>query len=217
LAAIKRHKPAIVFLDIRMPRLNGVDLLDRLAGRSGELPLIIFVTAYEEYAVRAFEAHALDYLLKPFDQERFDQTVARVRERIRQLEEARLGQNLRGLLAGQVPEKPFAERLVVREGGRIFFVGTPEIDWLEATGNYVTLHVAGKTHLIHETMSSMESRLDPSRFLRIHRSTMINVSRIREMTPHFNGEYIVALTDGTELKLSRSFAEKAKTALGIDK
>jgi two-component system, LytTR family, response regulator len=215
LAAIKRLDPTIVFLDIRMPKVDGIDLLDRLATSSGQHPLIVFITAYEEYAVKAFEAHALDYLLKPFDQERFDQTINRVREHLRQVDEAKLGKSLRGLLDGQLKPKSFADRLVVRESGRIFFVGVAEVDWLEASGNYVALHVGRKTHLVHETMANMVAKLDPAVFVRIHRSTIVNVSRIKEMTPYFNGEYIVVLKDDTELKLSRGYAEKAKAAFGF--
>jgi two-component system, LytTR family, response regulator len=215
MAAIKRLDPTIVFLDIRMPKVDGIDLLGRLATNSGQHPLIVFITAYEEYAIKAFEAHALDYLLKPFDQERFDHTIKRIRERLRQVEEAKLGKSLRGLLDGQLKPKLFADRVVVRESGRIYFVGVAEVDWLEASGNYVTLHVGGKTHLVHETMANMLTKLDPAVFVRIHRSTIVNVNRIKEMTPFFNGEYIVVLKDDTELKLSRGYAEKAKTAFGL--
>jgi two-component system LytT family response regulator len=222
LAAIKRHAPQLVFLDVKMPRLDGVALLQHLPKENR--PLIVFLTAHDAFAIRAFEAHALDYLLKPFDQERFDQTVARVRERLEQLESAKLGQSVKRFLAGPAamteearPTKPFAERIVVRESGRVYFVGVPEIHWLEASGNYVALHVAsGKTYLVHETMAAMEAKLDPTFFVRIHRSTIVNVDRIKELQPHFNGEYIVLLKDETRLKLSRSFLEKARAALGFD-
>lgn len=216
LAAVKRHDPTLVFLDIRMPKLNGIDLLERLGAHTGGRPLVVFITAYEEYAIKAFEANALDYLLKPFDQERFDQTVQRVRDRLRQIEEAALGKNLRGLLAGQAGSKSYADRLVVRESGRIFFVGVAQIDWLEASGNYVTLHCGGKDHLINETMANVQLKLDPAVFVRIHRSAIVNADRIKEMTPHFNGEYMIVLKDGTELKLSRGYIDKAKAALGLN-
>ena len=222
LAAIKRHAPQLVFLDVKMPRLDGVALLQRLP--SANRPLIVFLTAHDTYALRAFEAHALDYLLKPFDQERFDQTVARARQRLEQLASAQLGQSVKRFLADSTapanevrPTKAFAERIVVRDSGRVYFVGVPEIHWLEASGNYVALHLAsGKTHLVHETMAAMEAKLDPARFVRIHRSTMVSVDRIRELQPHFNGEYVVLLKDDTRLKLSRGFLEKARAALGLD-
>src|SRR5688572_7999167 len=226
-AAIKRLAPALVFLDIRMPKLDGMDVLQRLETAGPRRPVIVFVTAYDQYAVRAFEERALDYLLKPFDQDRFDATIRRVRERIEQAAEAELGKHVRGLLNGQtgapppsapataVAATPYAERIVVRESGRIFFVGVHEIDFLEAAGNYVSLHVAGKTHLIHETMTNTEAKLDPALFVRIHRCTIVNVARIAELRPHFNGEYIILLKDKTELKLSRGYVDKARAALGL--
>jgi two-component system, LytTR family, response regulator len=222
LAAIKRHAPQLVFLDVKMPRLDGIALLGRI--EASARPLIIFLTAHDAYALRAFEEHALDYLLKPFDQERFDQAVARARERLAQLEAAKLGLSVKQFLAGlpapagaTATAKPYAERIVVRENGRVYFVGVAEICWLEASGNYVALHIAsGKTHLVHETMTVMETRLDPSRFVRIHRSTIVNVDRIKELQPYFNGEYIVVLKNGTNLKLSRNFLEKARATLGLE-
>jgi len=217
LAAIKRHAPQIVFLDIKMPRVDGLALLDRLPAE--DRPLVVFITAHDAYAIRAFEAHALDYLLKPFDQERFDQTVARLRQRLEQLEAAKLGHSVRHLLAGAAPTraaKTPADRIVVRESARVSFVSIDEIRWLDASGNYVALHIdAGKTHLVHETMTAMEARLDPATFVRIHRSTIVRVDRIKELLPHFNGEYVVVLKDGAKLKLSRGYLEKARAALGL--
>ena len=228
LAAIRRHRPDLVFLDIQMPKLNGLALLQRLGAE--DRPLIVFITAYDAYAIKAFEAQALDYLLKPFDQERFDQMLARAGHRLAQLAAASLGQDLRSMLAAhpatpadppRVPamrpsETVFAERVVVKASGRVFFVGVAEIDWLEASGNYVALHVAGRTHLVHETMAAMEARLNPAHFVRIHRSTIVKVDRIKELRPHFNGEYNVLLKDGTQLKLSRGQSGQAKAALGLD-
>jgi len=224
LAAIKRHAPQLVFLDIKMPRLNGVTLLERLDPASR--PLVVFITAHDTFALHAFKEHALDYLLKPFDQERFDQTLARARQRLNELEAAKLGHNVKRLLAisaalpaaPEVPTaKPFSERIVVRDSGRVYFVGIAEISWLEASGNYVALHAtSGKTHLVHETMTAMEAKLDPAIFVRIHRSTIVNVDRIKELQPHFNGEYIVLLKDDTKLKLSRSFLGPARRALGLE-
>lgn len=220
LAAIKRHGPQLVFLDVKMPRLDGIALLERLDPT--HRPLIIFLTAHDAYALQAFAQHALDYLLKPFDQERFDQTVARARQRLEQLEAAKLGERVKSLLAGStaspaaVTSAVFPERIVVREIGRVYYVSVAEISWLEASGNYVSLHVAsGKSHLVHETMAAMETKLDPQRFVRIHRSTIVSVNCIKELVPHFNGEYIVLLKDDTKLKLSRGFLENARTLLGL--
>jgi two-component system LytT family response regulator len=213
LAAIKRHTPQVVFLDIKMPRLDGMSLLDRLP--ASVRPLVVFITAHDRYAIQAFAENAFDYLLKPFDQARFDQTIARVRQRLRQLDAARLGQSVRSMLGGN-EMKPALDRIVVRETGRVFFVEVADIGWLEAEGNYVALHVVdGKTHLVHETLSNLEARLDASRFVRIHRSTVVRVDRIKELLPHFNGEYVVVLKDGTRLKLSRSFLDTARVALGL--
>jgi two-component system LytT family response regulator len=219
LVAVKRHAPRVVFLDIKMPRLDGMSLLQRLAPESR--PLIVLITAHDGYAIKAFEADVFDYLLKPFDQERFDQTVARVLMRLRQIDAATIGRSVRDLLSGASPvpvpgsKSPF-ERIVVRESGRVYFVEVSGIEWLEASGNYVALHVAGgKTHLVHDTMTALEAKLDPAVFVRIHRSTMVRVDRIKELLPHFNGEYIVVLKDNVRLKLSRSFLDSARTALGL--
>lgn len=216
LSAIKRHAPRVVFLDIQMPRLDGMTLLEQL--EPAHRPLVVFTTAHDQYAIKAFAAHAFDYLLKPFDQERFDRTLARVRDGLRQIDEARLGQSVRHLIApdATATRAPQAERIVVRETGRVYFVEIADVEWLEASGNYVTLHVAGgKTHLVHETMNALEARLDARRFVRIHRSTMVRVDRIKELLPHFNGEYVVILKDGAKLKLSRSYLETARAALGL--
>ena len=221
LAAIRRHAPHLVFLDIRMPRLDGLSLLQRL--ESDARPLVILITAYDTYAIRAFDAQVFDYLLKPFDQERFDQTLARARRRLLQIEEARLGQSVRHLLGGspspmtEAPVmKPALERIVVRESGRVYFVDVAGVEWLEASGNYVALHVAGgKSHLVHDTMAAMEAKLEARIFVRIHRSTIVRVDRVKELLPHFNGEYIVVLKDNVRLKLSRSYLDAARTALGL--
>jgi two-component system LytT family response regulator len=217
-AAIKRHAPRVAFLDIKMPRLDGLTLLERLEPASR--PLVVFTTAHDTFAIKAFAAHAFDYLLKPFDQERFDRTIARVRDGLQQIDAARLGQSVRHLLATpdavEAARPASLERIVVRETGRVYFVDVAEIEWLEAAGNYVTLHVgAGKSHLVHETMAALESRLDGRRFVRIHRSTIVRVDRIKELLPHFNGEYVVVLKDGARLKLSRSYLESARSALGL--
>lgn len=229
LAAIRRHAPRVAFLDIKMPRLDGMTLLDRL--EPAQRPLVIFTTAHDNFAVKAFAAHAFDYLLKPFAEERFARSITRVRAGLRQIDEARLGQTVRELVT--VPADTNArtaaasansggahaaspDRIVVRETGRVHFVDVGDIEWLEAAGNYVTLHVVGgKSHLVHETMHALESRLAGGRFVRIHRSTIVRADRIRELLPHFNGEFVVVLKDGTRVKLSRSYLEPARAALGL--
>jgi two-component system, LytTR family, response regulator len=218
LAVIKREPPQLVFLDIKMPRLDGMAVLERLEATAR--PLIVFITAHDAYAIKAFAEHAFDYLLKPFDQERFDQTIARVRTHLRQIEEAKLGQSVRSLLGGGIASasspKPSLDRIVVRESGRVTFVNVAEIEWLEAEGNYVALHVAGgETHLVHETMTNLEAKLDSAVFVRIHRSTIVRADRIKELLPHFNGEYVVVLKDNARLKLSRSYLDTARVALGL--
>ena len=219
LVAVKRHAPRVVFLDIKMPRLDGMSLLQRLDPDAR--PLVVLITAHDGYAIKAFEAHVFDYLLKPFDQERFDQTIARALTRLRQIDAATIGRSVRDLLSGTASlpapaPKSSIERIVVRESGRVYFVDVSQIEWLEASGNYVALHVAGgKSHLVHDTMAALESKLDPAVFVRIHRSNMVRVDRIKELLPHFNGEYIVVLKDNVRLKLSRGFLDSARAALGL--
>ena len=217
LIAIKRHSPHVVFLDVKMPRLDGVALLQKLPPENR--PLIVFVTAHDSFALDAFEGQALDYLLKPFDQERFDEMIRRVRTRLDELSAAKLGATVRRFLGNAPvasPSRTFVDRLVVRDRGRIHFVSAAEICWLEASGNYVALHTRdGRTHLVHETMSAMETKLDPAVFVRIHRSTIVNAARIKQLEPHFNGEFVVVLDDNSRLKLSRSYVDAARRALGF--
>ena len=221
------HRPDLVFLDIRMPRLGGIELVDALGANAP--PVIVFITAHEAHAVQAFERCAFDYLLKPFDQERFDQTMTRIRERFRAKQDADIGRRLREVFdsrgmsmdhgtANSGPGSEGLERLtrfVVKEAGKVFFVPVEAAAWLEASGNYVGLHVGGKTHLIHVTLANVEQKLDPQKFLRIHRSTIVNVDRIKELQPFANGEFVVILHDGTRLKLSRSFRDRANEVLGL--
>ena len=198
-AAVLRDRPCdLVFLDVQMPGLDGLSVARRLADGGG--PAVIFVTAYDCYALPAFEVHAVDYLLKPFDRERFRKALAWAKVAVRRE---------RGEFPAAPPEtaggrKP-AERLTVKAAGRIYFLKTADIDWVEAAGNYLRVHAGGKTHSLRETMNNLEARLDPERFWRIHRSTIVNVDRIRELQPLFHGDYVVVLRDGTELMLSRTY------------
>ena len=204
-AAIRQLQPDLLFLDIQMPERDGFDVLRELD--PDEMPVIIFVTAYDQYAVRAFDAQALDYLLKPFNRERFAQALARAKAQLRQETSDELRQRLFSLLEQLESERQYLERIVVKTTGRVFFLRTVEIDWIEAAGNYVRLHVGREAHLVRETMSRLEAQLDPRKFLRIHRSTLVNIERIKELQPMFSGDYNVVLQNGTELTLSRTYRD----------
>ncbi len=211
-SSIKRLEPDLVFLDVQMPDLDGFDVIESVG--AAEMPTVIFVTAYDKYALRAFEVNALDYLLKPFDRERFDAAIARGRAQIQQKKSGALNERLLALIADIRAEPTRIERLVIKSGGRVFFIKTDEIDWIEAAGNYVRLHTATGEHLHRETMSNLEARLDPRKFMRIHRSMIVNCERIKELHPLFHGEYAVTLSDGTRLTLSRSYRDRLQELLG---
>ena len=204
ISAIQRSSPDLVFLDIQMPQMDGLALA-RTLGET--MPAVVFVTAYDEYALRAFEVHALDYVLKPFSAERFKSALMHARQHLSQ----RRATDSRE--AG--PAAPeFRDRLVIKSSGRIYFVRTAEIDWCEAAGNYVRLHVGPQTHLVRGTMGYIESQLDPTQFVRVHRSTIVNVDRIQELRSSFNGEYVILLHDKTRLTLSRGYRDGLQTKLG---
>jgi two-component system LytT family response regulator len=206
IAATEASKPALVFLDVQMPEMNGFAVLDAIA--SDHMPAIIFVTAYDHYAVQAFEVHALDYLLKSFDRGRFQAALQRAKGEIQRSKAGLLNERLAGLLEDLQAKQKRLTRLVVKSAGRIVFLRAEEIDWAGAADNYVRIHSGRESHLIRETLQSLESRLNPEKFLRIHRSTLVNLDRIRELLPIFHGDYLVKLNDGTELTLSRSYREK---------
>jgi len=217
-AAIREHAPDLLFLDIQMPELDGFGVLRQLD--PAELPVIVFVTAYDRYALRAFDVHAVDYLLKPFDDDRFLGALERAKTQARNGKIIALRQQLLDLLAHEAPvpvsaaDGPYLRRLVVRADGRATVLDVGEIDWIEADGDHVRIHVKKVQHVLRETMKHLEGRLEPARFIRIHRSTIVNVERIRELQPYFRGEYVVLLHDGTSLKLSRSFKPRLEAALG---
>jgi two-component system LytT family response regulator len=175
----------------------------------------VFVTAYDQYALKAFEVHALDYLLKPFTRARFRKTLQRVRDHLRKqrTDASELSRQLIELLRDVRTDRQFLERLVVKSGGRVFFLRVDEIDWIEAAGNYLRLHVGQDVHLMRETMKGIETKLDPDRFVRIHRSIIVNTDRIRELQPWFHGEYVLILLDGTRLTSSRNFDDGLKRML----
>jgi two-component system, LytTR family, response regulator len=180
------------------------------------MPMVVFVTAHDAHALRAFDVHALDYLLKPIDDDRFAEAIGRVRLRATEREESALGRRLAALLAtvgqhGQVPRRE--ARLAIKDRGRVVLLGEDEVDWVEADGDYVRIHAGGKHLLLRETMTAMEARLDASRFARIHRSALVNLARVRELRPHGTRDSVVVLSDGTLLKLSRSCRERFQAAL----
>lgn len=212
-ALMRRERPDLAFLDVQMPGGTGFDALREVA--PAERPVVVFVTAYDEHALRAFEVHAVDYLLKPFDDARFAAALARVKDEVRRRRGDRMNARLIRLLELlQHPALPAtaaaapAERILVKSSGEIFFLKSEEIDWIEAEGDYMKFHAAGRAHLMRETMARLEARLDPARFVRIHRSTIVNIDRVQKLSPTFGGEYAVMLRDGTRLKLSRGYHER---------
>jgi len=219
LSLIREHSPDLVFLDIQMPEMTGFEVLEQMD--AAQIPALVFVTAYDKYALRAFEVHALDYLLKPFDDARFEKALRRAKEQLEQREVSELSQRLVALLedrdgakAARPPQQQHLTRLLIKSAGRVFFLKADEIDWIGAEDYYVKLHVGPKGHLLRETMNDLEARLDPQKFARVHRSAIVNLDRVKELHQHFNGDYVVVLQDGTELKLSRSRREQLQTLLG---
>jgi len=212
---VRRLAPDLVFLDIQMPEQDGFDILGQIGEH--EIPHVIFVTAYDQYALRAFEIHASDYLLKPFDRERFHSALKRVREDIQKSRTRRVDDRLVALLEDLKASREFPERLAVKSGGRVHFVRTGEVDYVQAAGNYIRLHVGAKSYLLRETMNDIQSKLNPRQFVRIHRSTMVNIESVKELQPWFGGSFVVILQNGTRLNMSRAFrGDLSSTILGKD-
>lgn len=211
---ITREKPTLAFLDVQMPDFDGFKVLARVG--VGQAPVIVFATAYDEHALKAFEVNAVDYLLKPYDDARFSSALQRAKEAVRRRQsegtDARLNRLLQ-YLENNVPAAETNDRILVKSSGEIFFLKAEEIDWIEAEGDYMKFHVSGKTHLMRDTMARLEARLDPKKFIRIHRSTIVNADRMRKLSPSFAGEYAVVLQDGTKLKLSRGYHERIAAIL----
>ena len=210
--AINTLSPDLIFLDIQMPEMDGFDVLEHVGPE--HIQAIIFVTAFDQYALKAFDVHALDYLLKPFDDERFANALHRAKSQIEARQINKLTQRLLALLEGRETERKvslqqpeYLTRLMIKVSGRVVLLKVDDIDFIEADGNYAKLHVGRKAHLLREKMHDLEGRLDPAKFVRIHRSVIVNLDRIKEMHPHFNGDYIVVLEDGKQLRLSRTRRE----------
>jgi two-component system LytT family response regulator len=197
LAEIRNSKPDLVFLDVQMPECDGFDVLEMLGG--DRPPAVVFVTAYDQYALRAFESGALDYLLKPFDNARFDRALGRAKERIAN---------------GRNPPRTI-EWLSVKSAGQVSFLKISEIDWIEAADYYSCLHVGGKTHLLRRSMSELDQELDQDAFCRIHRSTIVKLDRVRGLKLNENGEYDVLLDNGTRLRLSRRYRKQLQSRLNV--
>jgi two-component system LytT family response regulator len=205
-ALIARTKPDIMFLDVQMPDVDGFEVLDRVG--AGAVPVVIFVTAYDSYALRAFEVHAVDYLLKPFDDERFEQALARAKKLARQGgPDERIADLLRS-------RSRHPQRFLVRVRDKSVVVNAADIDWIEAADYYVTLHAEGKSYLLREPIASLAEKLDPERFFRVHRSAIVNLDRVREVHSLFRGDRALVLADGTQVKLSRSRREAFERLFG---
>jgi two-component system, LytTR family, response regulator len=206
--AIRERKPDLVFLDVQMPEMDGFQVISEIG--ADEMPVTIFVTAHDGFALRAFDSNAIDYLLKPFGKERFERALARAKQRmagkLHHDEVRRILSSLERLAA----KRRHQDRLAIPKNGRILFVATKDIDWIEAEGNYVRLHVGNREHEFRETLSELEEKLSPADFLRIHRSTIVNIQRIKEIQPWFHGYHRVLLQDGTALRMSRYQHEIAR-------
>jgi len=203
---IERARPNLVFLDVQMPGMDGFEVVSNLDVQ--QMPAVVFVTAHDGHALRAFDIHALDFLLKPFDETRFNKALEHARAQIGRQQGPTLDPRLVSLLEELRGERKYSERLIVKSGGRVFFVRTEEIDWVEAAGNYVKIHTKSESHLLRESMKNMEGKLDPKIFVRIHRSAIVNIDRIKELEPWFHAEYIVIMRDGTRLTASRVFSDR---------
>jgi len=216
-AAVRERRPQLLFLDVQMPEMDGFAVLAELAPE--ETPAVVMVTAYDEHALRAFDVRAIDYLLKPFSDERFERALERARREIAEHGLAELARRIRGLVDGS-PERPSAAagaagagRLLITQTGRTVVVNVDEIDWIEAADYCVQLHVGKRTHALRRPIAELEAELDPARFVRIHRSTIVNVARVRQIRPQLKGDAVVDLADGTELRVSRNRRESLLAAL----
>lgn len=210
--SILQSQPDLVFLDIQMPELDGFGVIRTIGVQ--QMPMVIFVTAFDQYAIQAFENQAFDYLLKPFNSQRFVSAVQRAIQTIAHQSKDGLDQRLTELLDKFQDKNPYLERIVIKGTHRIYFLKVSEIEWIEASGNYVEIHIGNESHLMRETMNNLETKLNPLHFLRIHRSAIVNIDHIKEMQPDVNSEYIVILKNGKQLNMSRRQREKFYKMIG---
>ncbi len=214
-AAIEKHRPDLVFLDVQMPGINGFDVVQTISsGSSADVPWFVFVTAHDQYALRAFDVHAFDYLLKPVAEDRFREALRRARKQHAQAGDG-VAERLRGLIEEVQRERGFSDRLLIREEARAFFVAVRDISWIEADRNYLIIHCGGKNHTLRATLDAVQNTLDPKLFARINRASLVRLDAIRELLPWFHGEYKVILHDDTELRWSRRYVSRHPELLRV--
>ena len=211
---IQRDKPDLVFLDVQMPRLTGLEVCEAIIVAGAKLPMVIFVTAYDSYALKAFEVHALDYLLKPFDRARFQKALVHARQQLEGAsatrdEDSRLAALLEDIRGGSRK----SDRIVFKQNGRVIFLRTETIDWVEADGNYVRLHAGTESHYFRETLASIETQLAADKFMRISRSIIVNLDRVKELQPLFYGDYVVILHNGSRLNMTRNYRDRLEAII----
>lgn len=211
-AAIQELSPELVFLDVQMPGMDGFEVVQAVGAEA--MPAVVFVTAYDKYALRAFDVSAVDYLLKPFDTERFQKAFQRAKGQIQRRNTDAVNKTLHRLLKTIQPSRKYLERFVVKSAGRIFFLPALEIDWIEASDNYVSLHVGRESHLIRDTLTALEAKLNPDDFMRVRHSAIANIKRIRELHPPFKGEYQILLHNGVKLTSSRRYRKRIAELIG---
>ncbi len=210
--SIELLKPDFVFLDVQMPELDGFGVVETVG--APDMPLVVFVTAHDQFALKAFEVNAIDYLLKPFDRQRFDLALSRVIEKLQHRDPKALEERMKSLLSQLESRERPIDRLVIKKDGKVRFVRFEEIDWCEADDNYVVIHSGSEAHMVRDTLQALENKLPRSQFLRVSRSSIINRERIKEMQPLFHGEYVILLKSGAKVTLSRSYRDQLRSLLG---
>lgn len=208
--AVRKLRPDLVFLDVQMPEMDGFSVVREIGD---QMPAVVFVTAHDQHAIQAFEINALDYLLKPVTKDRFDQALDRAKARLRMRPGEEVNRQIIGLLESVVSPRQHVKRLAIRSGGKTVFVDVKEVDWIEAAENYVQLHCGKAGHLLHVPMNTLEKSLDPETFLRIHRSLIVNLTRVKELQPGVHGEYVITLENGIRLRSGRTYHEKLKALM----